>query len=264
MSSQVSAIRPVLVGILAAMAVGSFAADLYGVSTVTSTPAGSTRPAPAPPAGWPAPPQIPGSLVAYATAPNVALYVTRDAPYPVVRLPNPWLLNGDPAVPIQQVFLVVSRPVGGWVEVLLPMRPNGLKAWVKTSAVRLLSDPWRVDVSVRAHLILIHRGAALVYQGPVATGAPATPTPLGEYYVRVLLRTTDPTSVYGPFAYGLSAHSDALTTFNGGDAEIGLHGNDDASALGHSVTHGCVRMDNTEIAALAAVLPLGTPVYIGA
>ncbi|HEX5266887.1 MAG TPA: L,D-transpeptidase, partial [Acidimicrobiales bacterium] len=217
--------------------------------------AGSTRPAP---------PQVPGSLVAYANGPYVDIYVTKNAPYPVVRLPNPWPLNGDAAVPINQVFLVVGRPADGWAEVLLPMRPNGLKGWIRTSQVRLLSDPWRIDVSVAAHLILIHRGADLVYQGPVATGAPATPTPLGDYYIRVLLRSSDPTSVYGPFAYGLSAHSDALTTFSGGDAEIGLHGNDDVSALGHSVTHGCVRMDNAEITALAADLPLGTPVHIGA
>ena len=64
------------------------------------------------------------------------------------------------------------------------------------------------------------------------------------------------------FAYGLSAHSDALTTFAGGDAEVGVHGNNDASALGRSVTHGCVRMDNAEITALSALLPLGTPVHI--
>ena len=126
-----------------------------------------------------------------------------------------------------------------------------------------MSDPWRIDVSVGAHLILIHRGAALVYQGPVATGAPATPTPLGDYYVRVLLHTTDPTSPDGPSAYGLSAHSDTLTTYDGNDAELGLHGNDDPAELGTSVTLGTVRMDNAEITAQAGVLPLGTPVHIG-
>jgi lipoprotein-anchoring transpeptidase ErfK/SrfK len=68
--------------------------------------------------------------------------------------------------------------------------------------------------------------------------------------------------VYGPFAFGLSAHSDALTTFSGSDAEIGLHGNNNASALGRSVSHGCIRMDNTAITTLSKILPLGTPVEI--
>ena len=89
-------------------------------------------------------------------------------------------------------------------------------------------------------------------------------TPVGFFYTRVLLQTTDPTSVYGPRAYGLSAHSNALTQFDGGDAEIGLHGDNDASVLGQSVTHGCVGMPNTEISALAAVLTLGTPIQISA
>ena len=126
----------------------------------------------------------------------------------------------------------------------------------------MFADPYELDVSVGAHTIQVRDGTSVVYQGPVAVGAPATPTPTGDYYVRVLLRSTDPTSVYGPFAYGLSAHSDALTTFAGGDAEVGVHGNNDASALGRSVTHGCVRMDNAEITALSALLPLGTPVHI--
>ena len=55
-----------------------------------------------------------------------------------------------------------------------------------------------------------------------------------------------------------------LSSFDGGDAEIGLHGNDDASVLGDNVTHGCIRMDNAEITKLAALLPLGTPVDVAA
>ena len=68
--------------------------------------------------------------------------------------------------------------------------------------------------------------------------------------------------MYGPYAYGLSSHSDALDTFAGGDAEIGIHGNNDASVLGNDVTHGCIRMDNDAITMLAKQLPLGTPVDI--
>jgi lipoprotein-anchoring transpeptidase ErfK/SrfK len=80
----------------------------------------------------------------------------------------------------------------------------------------------------------------------------------------VLLQSPDPGGAYGPFAYGLSSHSDALETFAGGDAEIGIHGNNDASALGSSVSHGCIRMDNAAITDLATKLPLGTPVDVTA
>jgi lipoprotein-anchoring transpeptidase ErfK/SrfK len=91
-----------------------------------------------------------------------------------------------------------------------------------------------------------------------------TPTPTGEYYLRVLLQTPDPTSVYGPYAYGLSSHSETLDSFAGGDAEVGIHGNNDASVLGKNVTHGCIRMDNDAITMLAKQLPLGTPVSVNA
>ena len=103
---------------------------------------------------------------------------------------------------------------------------------------------------------------AVLYTGPIADGAPNTPTPVGHYYIRVLIKAPNPNTVYGPYAYGLSSHSDVLTSFEGGDGETGIHGNDDASVLGSSVTHGCIRMDNAEITRLASILPLGTPVDI--
>ena len=90
----------------------------------------------------------------------------------------------------------------------------------------------------------------MLYQGDVAIGTDDTPTPTGEYYVRVKVKAIDPNTVYGPYAWGLSSHSDALETFDGGDAEIGIHGNNDATVLGHDVTHGCVRMDNDAITTL--------------
>jgi len=247
--------------LLAVLALAILGTDLYAVTTVSD---GGTVSAGGPPRAASTRRTaltVPGSRVAYGTGPYVDLYATPDAPYPVVRMPNPWLLNG--AVPIQLVFLVEDQPSNTWAQVLLPMRPDGLRGWIRTNQVRIMSDPWRIDISLGAHLILVHRGAVLVYQGPVATGAPATPTPVGDYFIRVLLRSTDPASPFGPYAYGFSAHSDALTTYNGNDAELGLHGNDDPAALGTSVTLGAVRMDNAEIAALAAVLPLGTPVHIG-
>ena len=114
----------------------------------------------------------------------------------------------------------------------------------------------------------MNNGADVIYTGPVAIGATdpplpdvgkPTPTPTGEYYLRVLLQAPDPNTVYGPYAYGLSSHSETLDSFAGGDAEVGIHGNNDASVLGTDATHGCIRMDNDAITMLAKQLPLGTP-----
>jgi len=102
----------------------------------------------------------------------------------------------------------------------------------------------------------------VLLQEPVAIGASDTPTPTGKYYLRVLLEAPDPDTVYGPYAYGLSGHSNVLEEFNGGDGELGIHGNNDASVLGQSITHGCIRMSNDGITRLTKILPLGTPVEI--
>ncbi len=202
------------------------------------------------------------SLVAEATGSQVAIYDDPSAPAPSKTLPNPWLLNDEPDKQIPQVFLVEQQRSDGWLHVLLPERPNGSAGWIRQTDVKLTPNPFHMQVNLVEHKITVFQGTNTLYDGPVATGAPATPTPPGTYYTRVLLQSPDPTQVYGPYAYGLSAHSDVLTEYNGGDAEVGVHGNNDASVLGKSVTHGCVRMDNDEITKLAKTLPLGTPVEI--
>ncbi len=70
-----------------------------------------------------------------------------------------------------------------------------------------------------------------------------------------------PNTAYGVFAYGLSAHSDVLTEFGGGDAQVAIHGTNEPSAIGKDVSHGCVRVLNSVIEEVSK-LPLGTPVYI--
>jgi lipoprotein-anchoring transpeptidase ErfK/SrfK len=187
---------------------------------------------------------------------------------------NPWLY--DPTVlasAVPQVFLVKQQRADGWVKVLLPVRPNGSTGWVKQADVNLTANPFRIDVKLGDHTITVNKGNDVVYTGPVAVGATdpplpdvgkPTPTPTGEYYLRVLLQAPDPNTVYGPYAYGLSSHSDALESFSGGDAEVGIHGNNDASVLGQNVTHGCIRMDNDAITMLSKQLPLGTPVTVSA
>jgi lipoprotein-anchoring transpeptidase ErfK/SrfK len=194
---------------------------------------------------------------------SIAVYPSPDAAQPIQQFPNPWLYEADnPGSKVPQVFLVKSRRPDGWVEVVLPVRPNGSTGWVHASDVTLTANPFHIVISLSAHTITVTNATSIIYTGPVAVGAPATPTPTGNYYLYVLLQAPDPTGPYGPFAYGLSSHSDALATFDGADAEIGIHGNNDASVLGQDVSHGCVRMDNDAITMLSKQLPLGTPVDV--
>jgi lipoprotein-anchoring transpeptidase ErfK/SrfK len=223
-----------------------------------------TRPKPPPTTSPPTTTTLPPgvSVIAQVSAPLAGVFDDPSSPQPSAAFGSSWHLNDDPSMPIvPQVFLVQEqRP--GWVRVLLPTRPNGSTGWIRAGDVQVSPNPYHIQVDIAAHQITVFDATQVIYQGPVAVGAPATPTPGGLYYTRVLLETPDPRSPYGPFAYGLSAHSEALTTFAGGDAEIGIHGNNDASALGKSVSHGCIRMDNDAITMLTEILPLGTPVQI--
>ena len=201
--------------------------------------------------------------VAQAAVPKVNVYDSPGAGQPSRTFDNPWLVNDDSRYPVPTVFLVDEQR-DDWLKVLLPVRPNGSTGWIRASDVRLVPDPFRIVVDLSDHDLKVFQGDKLYMEDTVAVGAADTPTPVGEFYIRVLLQPPDPNTVYGPYAYGLSSHSEKLNEFNGGDGEVGIHGNNDASVLGQDVSHGCIRMDNAKITQLAKVLMLGTPVEVKA
>jgi lipoprotein-anchoring transpeptidase ErfK/SrfK len=98
----------------------------------------------------------------------------------------------------------------------------------------------------------------------VSVGSPATPTAVGRFYTTGLFETGRTQPVYGPYAYPLSGWSEVLFAFDGGEGQMGIHGTDDPSSLGRSVSNGCIRMSNEAITRLAGVLPVGVPVEIRA
>jgi len=226
-------------------------------TTVTTSPA---TVATAPPTTTKAPFTY---TIAESTVPDIQVFDSPEATTPTRSFQHPWHVNDDPNEPtVPLVFLVEEQRDDGWLRVLLPVRPNGSTGWVRASDVKTVETRFHVSVELAAHRITVYDGESVVLQEPVAIGKPDTPTPPGRYFIRVLLESGGATGPYGPFAYGLSAHSDVLTSFNGGDGEVGIHGNNDASVLGQSVSAGCVRMSNDGITRLTGMLPLGTPVEI--
>lgn len=195
------------------------------------------------------------ATIATAVKRSVDIYGHLGDGAPWTRMTNP-NRQGAPLV-----FLVLRR-TSGWLHVLLPTRPNGARGWIKASDVGLSKTDYRVDISLRRHRVVVHKGARTVVDRAAAVGAPKTPTPTGRFFVTVLLRPPDPKGAYGPYAFGLSAHSDKLFHFGGGPGQIGMHGTDEPKALGHAVSNGCVRLSDATVGKLAKLLPLGTPVTI--
>ena len=162
--------------------------------------------------------------------------------------------------------LPVIAQQAGWLEVRLPQRPNGLTAWVQTSDVTLSTSSYRIVISVGGERLRVYQNGYQTMDFPVGVGTPSTPTPTGHFFVTV--RVPPPNSAYGPFVVSTSAHSEAISSWDGaGDALIGIHGPisswaDSRIGTGDArVSNGCVRMHDADLAQLA-VIPAGTPVDI--
>ena len=159
--------------------------------------------------------------------------------------------------------LLVQARRKRWVQVYLPIRPNGGKGWVKARSVRILTTALKLAVHLRSHRLLLSSGRRVIRRFPIGVGRSVTPTPTGTYFITELLKQPDPAGPYGPFAFGLSAYSGVLSHFGrGGNGQIGIHGTDEPALVGTDVSHGCIRLRNRDIVWLTKRLPLGTPVII--
>jgi L,D-transpeptidase catalytic domain len=168
--------------------------------------------------------------------------------------------EGTPnALPVVRSRLDVKGRV--WVEVRLPILPNGRVGWVQR---RVIGGYETVDTQLvvdRGHLraTLYNRGKA-VFTAPVGIGADSSPTPAGEFMIRnELTRYASP--FYGPVAFGTTARSAVLTDWPDGGF-VGIHGTDAPGLIPGRISHGCVRMRNADIMRLARAMPVGTPVRI--
>jgi lipoprotein-anchoring transpeptidase ErfK/SrfK len=188
---------------------------------------------------------------------DIAVYATPDAAAQPVSTLSP-----QTEYTLPRTMLAFDQ-YQDWLHVFLPTRPNDATGWIKASDVTV-SQPleYQIKVSLADHtLTLLHNGA-VEFQVPAATGTDENPTPTGTFFsTDPLDLATQPGTAYGVFAIGLSGHSNTLSEFAGGDGQIAVHGTNDPSTIGTSVSHGCVRVNNDVILKLAP-LPLGTPVVI--
>ena len=161
-----------------------------------------------------------------------------------------------------RTLLVTQQRNDGWLQVLVPIRPNNTLGWIRPHAAMVTPTSLRIEISrARKTLTLLQAGEPLI-RYPVAVGAPGTPTPTGLFSITDRLPTLAPYGPYGPYAFGLSGYSNVLTSFDGGDGVIGIHGTNADWSVGHAASHGCIRMHNRDITSLYKLVPLGTPVQV--
>ena len=80
-------------------------------------------------------------------------------------------------------------------------------------------------------------------------GAPPTPTPHGLFSIVGVWRW-NPADFLGSYILPITAHSNVLQEFGGGDGRVGIHGRGGSSLLdplGAARSHGCIRLANGAI-----------------
>jgi lipoprotein-anchoring transpeptidase ErfK/SrfK len=157
-------------------------------------------------------------------------------------------------VPRQASWLLVLRAARDqngrcWLRVRLPARPNDAAAWVDANRVVLEPTRWRLVISRAARTISVYRGGDRLRRFRVVIGAPPTPTPHGLFSI-VDVWPWNPGDFLGSYILPITAHSNVLQEFGGGDGRVGIHGRGGSSLidpLGAARSHGCIRLANRAI-----------------
>ena len=160
--------------------------------------------------------------------------------------------------------VVTVKP--GWVKVRLAQRPNGSTAWLPASDVRLSSTDYRIVINLKNMRLTLFDGAKKLMSAPAGIGTADDPTPPGGYFIAFTEGPPQPNPGYGPFIIVTSAHSPAITDWEGsGDAVIGIHGplgeDSQIGTTGARISHGCIRLHDAALEKLSS-LPPGTPIEI--
>ena len=148
----------------------------------------------------------------------------------------------------------------------------------RTTIVAPLKVLHAPDVKANAPIIVIHRGPnrLVLFHGthfvrsfPVATGQPIYPTPLGNF--QIVVKQVNPWW-YPPtnddWAKGLKpvppGPGNPLGTRWMGLSTpgVGIHGTSEPWSIGHSESHGCIRMQVPDAEWLYRHVHVGTPVFI--
>ncbi|HZS19851.1 MAG TPA: L,D-transpeptidase [Pseudonocardiaceae bacterium] len=252
------------------------------VSFVGSSPASETRkaaPAVVPRPAAPAPTIPPAVLPADPTTlPLSTTYtVINGAPLDLALEPTDgtvihpqrevvvYAAPGGPAIArlapqqIGETWLPVIDKQPGWVQVLLPSRPNSSAGWVTDIALDRAVTPYLIRVHLRSLNMELFKGGQRLGSWTVGIGKESAPTPPGRTFL--LGSFSDTAQRYSPVILPLGTHSPTLDSFGGGPGTVAIHTWPTANVFGTRSSDGCIRVPRDALNQLTQV-PLGTLVLI--
>ena len=177
--------------------------DAAGQGTTTTVPSTTTTvPTEVPPIQWLASPR--GEIPKYDAPGGTEIGVTGQ-----------WY--GYP------MTMPILERQGDWLLVMTPERPNGSSAWIRADQADVSSTAYRIVIRLAETKVIVYKDGYRLHEMPAGLGKASTPTPAGHSFVAV--KEIPGPHGYGPVVLDLSAHSEAIQSWQGaGDAIIALHG----------------------------------------
>jgi lipoprotein-anchoring transpeptidase ErfK/SrfK len=256
--------RPLFIAALCAAAVACSAGEVVQ-STTTAPPTTTTTPATTTTTTVPTTTTL---LTAESLPEGSSLILESQGEADVFSSPGDAepirVLEAETILDTPTVVTVLEGPVDGWARVMLPGRPNGSEGWVESDRFTEYVVEGSVVVDLSDRTLAYYESGEEVLSTTVAIGTEGNPTPIGSFFVTDNVTLANPASVWGPHALGLSARSDTITEFNGGDGIVGIHGTNRPESIGEAASLGCVRVPNEVIVRLHELVEMGTPVEIRA
>lgn len=195
----------------------------------------------------------------------------------LVRVPRTLPAFARPAAGAARIGVVPAAskyyglPIVAWVETVsadgrwglveLPYSWPRREGWIRLKGLSRGATRVRVEVDLSAHMVTVRKFGKVLFRAPGATGASSSPTPVGEYFVtdRVPFSAR---SALGSFAFGISGIQPRLPAGWSGGNQLAIHGTNDPSSIGRSVSAGCVRVSESTLDRLIPLLVYGTPVIV--
>ena len=117
-------------------------------------------------------------------------------------------------------------------------------------------------------ILTLYEGGNVLMKYPVAVGKTSTETPSGKF--TIVNKVVNPAWGGGGYAkpvQGGSAKNPLGYRWMGlsykDGNQVGIHGNNSPYSIGQDISHGCIRMINSDVEELFKITPMKSPVWIG-
>ncbi|HEX2946562.1 MAG TPA: L,D-transpeptidase family protein [Clostridia bacterium] len=144
---------------------------------------------------------------------------------------------------------------------------TGIAACKDLIAVPPVPGKWIV-INKTKRTLTLYEGYKVIQKYPVAIGNPPSRTPEDKY--SIVSKVINPSWGGGGYAKPVKGGVPenplgyrwlGLSYKNG--STLGIHGNNSPYSIGKNVSHGCIRMINSDVTQLFTVVPRSAPVWIG-